>query len=267
MTRLTIAIVAFNARDDLAATLTSLFAAPPTTTHEIIVVDNASTEDVVGMIRARFPAVRVIEPGANVGFARANNVAIRESKSDLLLVLNPDTIVPPGAIDRLVALLDAEPGVAIVGPRIVDPEGRPERSFGDPVSPWTELARKVALRLDSIGVGSGGSRRTAARDVGWVTGACLLVRRADALAVGLLDERYFLYMEDVDFCAAIAARGRRVRFDPSVEVVHLRGRSRRWSGGAAERSWHASHLAYYRKHLPGWAPWLARYQRLRGIHG
>jgi len=89
------------------------------------------------------------------------------------------------------------------------------------------------------------------------------VRRADAELVGLLDERYFLYMEDVDFCDAIRARGRRIRFEPSVEVVHLRGRSGPASGGGAERAWQASHLAYYRKHLPLWAPLLALYQRLR----
>jgi GT2 family glycosyltransferase len=97
----------------------------------------------------------------------------------------------------------------------------------------------------------------------WVTGACLLARRADAEAVGLLDERYFLYLEDVDFCAAIKARGRRVLFSPIAEIVHLRGRSS--AGGRARTAWHASHLAYYRKHLPFWAPVLERYQRWSGV--
>jgi len=95
----------------------------------------------------------------------------------------------------------------------------------------------------------------------WVTGACLLVRRADAEAVGLLDERYFLYLEDVDFCAAIKARGRRVLFSPVAEILHQRGRSSAEESGRARMAWHASHLAYYRKHLPFWAPVLARYQR------
>ena len=266
MTRLAIVIVAFNAREDLAGALESLTATPPATPHEIVVVDNASTDGAATLVRARFPGVRVIEAGSNVGFARANNLAIRQTSSELLLLLNPDTVVPGGAIDRLVAVLDAQPEVAVVGPRIVDAQGRAELSWGDHVTPWSERRRKALLTRDTVGAAAAVDRLTrSARDVAWVTGACLLARRRDAESAGLLDERYFLYMEDVDFCDAIRSRGGRVRFEPSVEIVHLRGRSRPTSGGAAERAWHASHLAYYRKHLPFWAPLLAGYQRLRGL--
>jgi GT2 family glycosyltransferase len=265
VTRLTIVIVSFNARDDLAGALRSLTATPATTPHEIVVVDNASTDGAPDLVRARFPAVRLIEAESNLGFARANNLAIRQSSGELVLLLNPDTIVPTGALDRLVACLDALPDVAVVGPRIVDASGRPELSWGERVTPWSERRVKALTGLDQAGDSTAAKAierdtRTA-RDVAWVTGACLLVRRADADAVGLLDERYFLYMEDVDFCAAIRARGRRVRFEPSVEITHLRGRSRPASGGAAEHAWRASHLAYYRKHLPFWAPLLALYQK------
>jgi GT2 family glycosyltransferase len=267
VTRLTIVIVAFNAREDLAGTLASLTGAPPSTAHEIVVVDNASTDGAPELVRARFPDVRLVEAGANIGFARANNLAIRSSASELVLLLNPDTIVPAGAIDQLVARLDAQPDVAVVGPRIVDANGRPELSWGERVTPWSEQRRKALVKRDAAGNSAAadaiGRETRSARDAAWVTGACLLVRRSDAEAVGLLDERYFLYMEDVDFCDAIRARGRRIRFEPSVEVVHLRGRSGLASGGAGERAWHASHLAYYRKHLPLWAPLLWAYQRLR----
>jgi GT2 family glycosyltransferase len=268
VTRLTIVIVAFNAQQDLAGTLTSLTAAAPSTSHEIIVVDNGSTDGAPALVRSRFPKVRLIEAGSNLGFARANNLAIRQSVSELLLLLNPDTIVPAGAIDQLVTHLDAQADVAVVGPRIVDATGRAELSWGARVTPWSERSRKTLTLSDRAGdpaARAAVERETrAARNVAWVTGACLLVRRADAEAVGLLDERYFLYMEDVDFCDAIRARGRRIRFEPSVEIVHLRGRSGPASGGAAERAWHASHLAYYRKHLPLWAPLLRAYQALRG---
>ncbi len=267
MTRLTIVIVAFNAREDLDGALASLTMAPPSTPHEIVVVDNASTDGAPDVVRARFPGVRLIEAGANLGFARANNLAIRQSTGELVLLLNPDTIVPAGAIDQLVARLDAQPEVAAVGPRIVDANGRPELSWGPRVTPWSERRRKALVRRDRSGDPAAAAaidRETrTARDVAWLTGACLLVRRADADAVGLLDERYFLYLEDVDFCDAIRARGRRIRFEPSAEVVHLRGRSGLASGGAAEREWHTSHLRYYRKHLPLWAPLLRVYQRLR----
>jgi GT2 family glycosyltransferase len=100
--------------------------------------------------------------------------------------------------------------------------------------------------------------------VDWVSGACLLVRRADAEAAGLLDERFFMYTEDVDFCAAIRARGRRVLFTPAAEVVHLRGRSAASAPAATRAAYQRSHLAFYEKHHPGFAPFLRLYQRLRG---
>jgi len=96
----------------------------------------------------------------------------------------------------------------------------------------------------------------------WVSGACLLVRRGDAEAVGLLDERFFMYLEDVDFCAAIRARGRRVLFTPDVEVTHLRGGSRP-SAAATARAYRRSQLAFYAKHHPSWIPLLRLYHRLR----
>ena len=101
------------------------------------------------------------------------------------------------------------------------------------------------------------------RGVDWASGACLLVRRDAAVAAGLFDERYFLYEEDVDLCAALRARGGRVLFTPAVEVTHLRGRSSRAVGAGASH-YDRSHLAFYEKHRPGWAPWLRTWLRLRG---
>jgi N-acetylglucosaminyl-diphospho-decaprenol L-rhamnosyltransferase len=263
--RLAIVIVAFNARDDLAQALDSLTKAPPHISHEFIVVDNASTDGAASLVRDRFPQVRVIDAGRNLGFAKANNLGIRATDADGLLLLNPDTLVPPGAIDRLVARLVQLPHAAVIGPRIVDADGRAELSLGGPINPWREAARKALLALDARGIGA--ARRwiewqtVREREVHWVTGACLFVRRADAEAVGLLDERYFLYMEDVDFCAAVRARGRRVVFSPVAEIVHRRGRSRLGADGPTREAWDRSHVAYYRKHLPLWAPVLERYLR------
>jgi N-acetylglucosaminyl-diphospho-decaprenol L-rhamnosyltransferase len=271
VTRLAIVVVTHNARDDVARMLDSLATAPPSVPHEIVIVDNASTDGAPELVRSRFPQIRVIEAGGNLGFAKANNIAIRATASDLILLLNPDTIVPSGAIDRLTARLDDFPDVAIIGPRIVDSDGHAELSIGGPVNPWREAARKTLLSLDARGYAF--ARRwiegqtTREHDVEWVTGACLLVRRADADAVGLLDERYFLYLEDVDFCAAVRARGRRVLFSPVAQIVHLRGRSGVGEGGRARAAWHQSHLAYYRRHAPFWAPVLAWYQRLRPTRG
>jgi N-acetylglucosaminyl-diphospho-decaprenol L-rhamnosyltransferase len=269
VTRLAILIVSFNAKEDLQTALRSLTDTPPSVTHQIVVVDNASTDGAPTLIRDTFPQVRLIDAGANIGFARANNLGIRATTSDLVLLLNPDTVVPPGAIDRLVSRLDARPDAAVVGPRIVDGRGLPEWSFGAAPTPWRELRRKAIDRLDKHGlaiarraIGQATSREAS---VDWVSGACLLARRADLEAAGLFDERYFLYMEDVDLCAAIRARGRTVVFSPVAEIVHVRGRSGLTTSGAAYRAWQQSHLAYYRKHLPGWAPWLERYLRMKGL--
>ena len=105
---------------------------------------------------------------------------------------------------------------------------------------------------------------SAARLVDWVSGACLLVRRADAQAAGWLDERYFMYCEDVDFCAAIRKRGGRVYFTPAAEVIHLRGRSRTVDRPATERAYRDSQLAFYKKHHPAWSPVLRLYLAVQG---
>lgn len=258
MPRLSIVIVSYNARADLERCLDSLVRARPAVDHEILVVDNASPDDTVEALRARWPGVRLVEAGGNVGFAKGNNLGVRQSCGELVLLLNPDTLVPAGAVDALVALLDRRPDVAVVGPRLVDGQGRAELSFGGMISPLGELRQKLRAR--------GNVERLTSRErrVDWVSGACLLVRRADAEAVGLLDERYFMYTEDVDFCAAIRARGRMVLFTPAAQVVHLRGRSRRTAPGPTAAAYRRSQIAFYEKHHPSWAPILRLYLKLRG---
>jgi len=268
---LTIIIVSFNASADLDECLASLHAHPPTPTvtqHEILVIDNASSDGSPEMVRSRWPSVRLIALEENAGFARANNIGIRETTGDLILLLNSDTVVPPNALDGLVAALRDDANAAAAGPRLIDAQGVPEVSFGRMVGPFNELRQKLLIRLHErrvryvAGWVDRSLRRPAYHD--WVSGACLLVWRADAEAAGLLDERYFMYLEDVDFCAALRARGRRVLFVPAVEVVHLRGRSRRTAPSATDAAYRRSHLAFYAKHHPAWAPVLRAYLRLTG---
>jgi len=265
VTDLTIVIVSFNARVDLLACLASLRDAPPALRHDIVVVDNASEDGSADAARA-VTGVTVMPLERNVGFAAANNVAIRATQSELILLLNSDTIVPAGAIDGLVAALREDPSAVAAGPRLVDGDGRPELSFGAMVGPLVEWRQKGLLTaaargeraaLDEI------DRRT--RTPGWpdwVSGACLLVRRDAAEAVGLIDERYFMYLEDVDFCAALRARGGRIRFTPAVTVTHLRGRSRRAAPAATTHAYRASQRAFYAKHHPVWLPILRLYLAL-----
>ena len=268
MPELAIVIVSYNVREDLARALASLHAAPPALSHEIVVVDNASSDGSAAMVRSRWPGVRVLEPGANVGVSRANNAGIRATESRLVLLLNSDTVVPPGAVDGLVSDLDAHPEAAAAGPRLVDAAGRIEISWGPMIGPLGETWQKARgwLYQRGVGVVCRAVERAAARarEVDWVSGACLLVRRSDAEAVGLLDERFFLYTEDVDFCASLRARGRVIRFTPAAEIVHLRGRSRGHDPGASRRAYRRSHLAFYQKHHPGWYRALRLYLAMKG---
>lgn len=268
MTTISIVVVSYNARVHLENCLASLFAAPPAAPHDIIVVDNASTDGSADAVRARWPSVPIIARGTNAGFAAANNEGIRATSGELVLLLNNDTIAGPGAIDALAGRLLAHPSAAVAGPRIVDADGAPELSFGPMIGPLAELRQKLVMRLHArrFGPVTRWVERATRREqyVDWVSGAALLVRRPDAEAAGLLDERFFLYTEDVDFCAAQRARGRRVLFTPAAEIVHLRGRSRATAPRAMNVHYRRSHLAFYEKHHPRWAPVLKLYLKLKG---
>jgi GT2 family glycosyltransferase len=263
---LDIVVVSFNTCADLVACLASLHANRPKDLRQIIVVDNGSSDGSVDAVHARFPDVVLVALNQNVGFAAANNIGFRRGAAPLVLLLNSDTVVPVGAIDTLVDRLVAT-GAVGAGPRLVDGRGRPEVSFGPMLSPAAEIVQRARVRL-AAGASAFGRRYVAQlvsreREVDWVSGACLLVRRAEADSVGLLDERYFMYEEDVDFCAALRARGGKILFTPASEVTHLRGRSLE-AARAGPAHYDRSHVAFYEKHRPGWAPWLRLWLRLRG---
>jgi GT2 family glycosyltransferase len=286
---LDIIIVSFNCRDVLDACLRSLWGpasddsswVPPSlgagaqsakvaggTSSHIIVVDNASSDGTAAHLRTHWPQVELITTETNRGFAAANNVGIRASHAPLVLLLNPDTLVPAGAIDALVTALAADPRAAVAGPRIVDGDGRAELSFGRMMAPVSELRQKLLVVGHDRGlrpIAAIVERMTRrSRHVDWVSGACLLIRREVLEAVGLLDERYFLYTEDVDLCAAVRELGHAILFAPQASIVHLRGRSRVTAASATHDAYRRSHVAFYEKHHPGWAPVLKAYLRLRG---
>jgi GT2 family glycosyltransferase len=268
MTTFDLVIVNYNGGDDLQACLQSIAEARPAALARTIVVDNASTDGSVARTRAAHPWIEVLELSSNGGFGAGNNAGIRAATAPLVLLLNNDTIVPPGALDTLVERLEATGAVA-AGPALVDGEGRPEVSFGPMLSPSGELVQAIRVRLASSDAGWA-RRRTARllaeeRTVDWATGGCLLVRRDALLAAGLFDERYFLYEEDVDLCAALRAQGGRILFTPRARVVHLRGRSvRRAAGAGSTAHYDRSHVAFYEKHLPAWAPLLRLWLKVRG---
>jgi GT2 family glycosyltransferase len=248
---LAILIVSYNTADDLQRCLDSLLKAPPVVSHQIVVIDNASRDGSVEGVRSLGGSVRLISLPSNAGFAAANNVGFRNTQSQLVLLLNSDTIVPAGAIDRLVQEMRNLPGASVVGPRLINAAGAAELSFGRMMGPFAELRQKLLNRAAAQARVEAITSR--AQETDWVSGACLLVRRTAAESAGLLDERYFMYCEDVDFCAAIRKQGGRVYFTPSVQIIHLRGRSGDAHRSATDAAYRKSHLAFYQKHHPAWA--------------
>ena len=270
-----VVIVTYNSRQDIEPCLRSVFAGENGSGSgpaEVVVVDNASTDDTVAWVRAQWPSVTVVASPDNRGFSAANNLGIRATTAPLVLLLNPDTIVPPDAIGTLARHLVDTPGTGIIGPRLEDAHGAPELSFGPMISPWGELRQK--LRLAGARRGWHLAQQAIVRMTScagprdWVSGACLLIRRDVLDAVGGLDERFFMYTEDVDLCAEVRRRGFAVRFDPSVTVTHLRGQSAA-TNPHTERLRRQSHMAFYRKHHPRWVGLLRWYLRLTGttLHG
>ena len=265
MTKLLIVIVSYNTRDDLVTCLESLRTSPPETDHAIVVVDNASNDGSVEAVHLRWPDIEVIPLATNIGFARANNIGIQSHDSSLILLLNSDTKTPMGAIDTLVEALQARDNVAVAGPRLVDGAGSVELSWGPMLGPFNQIKQKLFTWLYSHGFPPVSSlirnRATQVHFPDWVSGACLLVRRVDAEAVGFFDKRFFMYIEDVDFCAAIRSRKRRILFTPASEVQHIRGQSVATVPKATALAYRQSQLAFYDKHHPFWAPLLRSYLR------
>jgi N-acetylglucosaminyl-diphospho-decaprenol L-rhamnosyltransferase len=264
---LAIIIVTYNSMTEIDACLESLVGHTQPFPTTITVVDNQSADGTAAHVRATWPNVSVIESGGNLGFARANNLGIRATDSEYVLLINPDTVAPPGAIQTLVRGLASHPDAAIAGARMLNERGFPELSWGPPLSPWNEVTqkflaslyhrkvRRIIRKVDKLS-------RTA-REVPWVSGACMVIRRADLDAVGLLDERFFMYTEDVDLCVQMAKRGRKVLFIAGAEVLHHRGRSAA-RNPELERLRQHSHVAYYEKHQPLWAPLLKVYLKALG---
>ena len=262
-----VVIVNYNTEKDLDNCLASLHEHRSPHVIETFVVDNASTDHSVDHARARWSRVQIVALDTNVGFAAANNIAIRRASADLVLLLNSDAMVKAGSIDALVGRL-LETGAAAAGPRLIDGRGKPEVSFGPMLSPLAELRQRGRIkRARSVGpVATWRTARLVGRErmVDWVSGACLLVWRQRALDAGLLDERFVMYEEDVDFCAALRAAGGQILFTPRAEVIHLRGRSRSQAPLRGLGHYDRSHLAFYEKHLPQWAPALRVWLKLKG---
>jgi hypothetical protein len=237
---LSISIVNTNNRDLLLACLQSIAG----TDAEIVVLDNASEDGSADAVRERFPDVRMIAQEFRAGFGANHNTVIRTTSGRYVYVLNEDTTAEDWRFDGLVAYLDAHPRVAALGPKLVYPDGRRQDSAWRFPTPLVST-----LGLLSLGrVGVKQSRGDAARSVDWVMGAALLLRRAALAEVGLFDEGFFLYSEEVDLQFRLRQAGWQVHYFPEATVVHHESQ---FSAGIPDRRinemWRSRHR-YWRKH-------------------
>ncbi|PDW04347.1 glycosyltransferase family 2 protein [Candidatus Viridilinea mediisalina] len=248
---LAIIIVSWNTRTMLLACLAALPAAVGKLEHEIWVVDNGSHDGSVEAVAHHFPAVHIIANQQNVGFAAANNQAMRVSSGRYVLLLNSDTIAYPGSIEQLVRFADNQPQAGLVGGLLLNPDGSFQYSFADFPSLRSELLSASGLgeRLIFRGFPSYPPQQSQiVRTVQVIPGACMLARRTAVDQVGLMDEGYFMYSEEPDWCLRMQRAGWQAWYLPTARILHYGGQSTRQVKVAMVEALYRSKVRFFRTH-------------------
>jgi N-acetylglucosaminyl-diphospho-decaprenol L-rhamnosyltransferase len=250
---LDVVIVSYRCREMLRKCLQSLREHPPEDGLRATVVDNASGDGTADVVR-EFPEVRLIGLEENVGFSRANNLVLRETQAEYVLVLNPDTVLCEGTLDALLRLMAGDPRIGIAGCRLVQEDGTfdhaARRSFPTPASALGHFLR--VGRSDRAPASLAAYRAPDVREgpVDAVNGAFMLMRRKMLDDIGLFDEGYWMYMEDLDLCYRAARAGWITWFEPSVAAVHIKaGTSGHHRRLRLNYAFHYGMYRYYRTHL------------------
>lgn len=245
---LAVVVVTYNSAETIGACLRSIEQGGASA--EVVVVDNASSDGTAALVAAEFPAVRLIASPTNDGFARGSNRGWRATGAPFVLLLNPDTELRPGALAALLDCLRGRPRAALAGPRIVNPDGSLQHScFRFPTLRMVVTGFFGLIPLDSVANG-----RYAPDDyerphrVEHLLGACLLVRRAAAEQVGLLDEGFFMYFEETDWCYRLRAAGWESWYTPAATVVHRGAHSTAREPERMSAIFYRSQARFYRKH-------------------
>src|SRR3990170_6101336 len=254
---LSVCIVTYKARDLLHECLYSLYENTQLPGLEVIVVDNGSLDGVGEMLQQEYPAVQFIQNDENAGFTRPMNQALRVASGGYLLQLNPDTLILPNALDQLVGFMESNTEVGICSPKVLNRDHTLQKSCrrGEP-KPWAMISYFLGLSaLFPRSKFFGGYHlnymdENAIHEVAGVSGSCMLIRREVIDQIGYLDERFFAYQEDTDFCFRARQAGWRIYYMPKAQIIHYGGQG----GSRVEpyRSiveWHKSYRLYYRKHL------------------
>ena len=252
---LSVVVVTYSSREHILACLRSLERARGALDMEVVVVDNASPDDTAGYVRREHPSARVIDSGGNLGYSTAANLGIRATSGEFVLVLNPDSEIGPGALETLVAWMRSHPRTAIAGPRLVGPDGIPEHSGRSFPGPQTILFNRYSL-LTRFFPGNPWSRRylladwdrNSSRSVDWLSGSCMCVRRTAIDQVGGMDEGYFMFNEDVDWCHAMKDAGWSIDYVAQAAVMHRIGASHGRTSERVVRERHRGMIRYFRKY-------------------
>lgn len=255
---ISVIIVGWNARHYLELCLESLTTTPPRRSMEIIVVDNASSDGSVEMIEAKFPQVKLIRNNENLGFAKGNNVGIRQCRGRYIALVNPDVIVFPGCLDALGNFLDQNPKVGNVGPRVLNPDMTMQSTCRRFPTIWNNfcMATGLATAFKESRFLAGEHMFYFAHDrmlpVDVLVGCFSMIRRETFDEVGLLDERLFMYGDDVDWCRRCWKAGWQVVFFPEAKAIHDRGKITAPYPVRFAVAQQRSVLYYWRKHHGFW---------------
>jgi GT2 family glycosyltransferase len=248
--KLSIIIVSWNTSDLLAKCLASIYSHPPGCQFEVLIVDNNSTDNSVEMVRQQFPQVILFPNKHNIGFAPANNQAIRQSSGQYTLLLNPDTEVHAGTLETLVNFLDENSAVGAVGPLTLNPDSSLQTSC----YPLPTLAREFwrLFHLDKFyPYGSYNMSkwdRNTKRQVDALLGACLMVRKTIMDEIGLLDEDYFIYSEEIDLCYRVQKAGWTLYWVPQAQIIHYGGQSTKQVAAEMFLRLYQGKVLYFQKH-------------------
>jgi len=226
MPDISIIIVSWNAKDLVQKCLDSILSISSRYTLEVIVVDNASTDGVPDIVKEKFPKVKLIQNAANLGFAKANNIGINESTGRYVCLINSDVIVPDNCLDIMCGYMDQHQEIGILGPKVLNPDGTLQYTCREFPSFWNNICRVFALDTTFPRSKIFGREFMTywsydeISDVDCVSGCFMFVRREALALVGLLDEDFFFYAEDKDWCKRFWNSGWRIIYYPSVKVYH-----------------------------------------------
>lgn len=275
-----IVIVSWNTRDLLRDCLKSIAASEGDISYRVVVVDNASSDGSAGMVRQEFPDVQLIASPDNDGFPRANNKGLRllgfergcgDSAPRYALILNPDTVLPPNALRDMLVYMDAAPAIGIAGPKLVMLDGNLDlacrRSFPSPEISFYRMVGLSKLFPKSRRFGRYNMTYldpNIETEVDSVVGAFMLVRCEAIRQVGLFDDTFFMYGEDLDWAYRIKQAGWTVMYNPAVTVTHVKRAASRQSK-RAKREFYRAMLIFYRKHYRATTPWWLHSMILTGL--